>query len=126
MNHRILRVQELLKREISDVINRDFTFDGALVTVNSVDVTPDLKQAHVFIGVVVGRKKGVAGEESVIDRLNKRHGFIQKRMKGRVVLKYTPVLSFRLDKSVERGVHIVDLLNRIEVPEDTPEGAGED
>ncbi|CAN5392359.1 30S ribosome-binding factor RbfA [soil metagenome] len=120
MKHRILRVCELLKREVSEVISRDFAFDGALVTVNSVDVTPDLKQAHVFVGVVAGRKKGLAGEQSVIDRLNKGHGFIQNRMRGRVILKYTPKLHFRLDRSVERGMQIVDLLESIEVPEDAP------
>ena len=44
MKHRLLRVNELLKRELSIAITREITFDGALVTVNQVDVTPDLKQ----------------------------------------------------------------------------------
>ena len=47
MKHRLLRVNELLKRELSTIITREITFAGVLVTVNQVDVTPDLKHAHL-------------------------------------------------------------------------------
>ncbi len=48
MKHRLLRVNELLKRELSGIITRELNFEGALVTLNQVDVTPDLKHAHVL------------------------------------------------------------------------------
>jgi len=44
MKHRLLRVNEVVKRELSTIITRDMTFEDALVTVNDVDVTPDLKR----------------------------------------------------------------------------------
>ena len=52
MKHRLLRVNELLKRELSTIITREITFDGVLVTVNQVDVTPDLKHAHAYVSVL--------------------------------------------------------------------------
>ena len=52
MKHRLLRVNELLKRELSSIITREISFDGALVTLNQVDVTPDLKHAHAYISVL--------------------------------------------------------------------------
>ena len=55
MKHRLLRVNELLKRELSSIITREITFDGALVTLNQVDVTPDLKHAHAYVSVL-GKK----------------------------------------------------------------------
>ena len=48
MKHRQLRVNELVKRELSSTIAREINFEGALVSINAVDVAPDLKSAHVF------------------------------------------------------------------------------
>ena len=45
MSRRTDRVNELLKREISGVLQRDFEWDGSLVTVNAVEVSQDLKDA---------------------------------------------------------------------------------
>lgn len=109
MSRRCDRVNELLKREISAVVQRDFEFPGRLVTVNDVEVTQDFKEAKVWIGVL-----GEGGAGEVLDRLNGQHGFIQKKVMKRVVLKSTPVLDFRLDDSAARGVGIVRLLEEID------------
>ena len=74
MKHRLLRVNELLKRELSIAITRELTFDGALVTVNQVDVTPDLKSAHVFVSVL-GSEKPFA----VIEKLEENRVMLQTR-----------------------------------------------
>lgn len=121
MTRRCDRVNELLKREISAVLQRDFEFPGRLVTVNEVEVTQDFKDAKVWVGVL---GEGDAGE--VLDRLNGQHGFIQNKVMRRVVLKSTPVLDFRLDDSVARGVDIVRLLEEIEkLPTAPPADPGE-
>ena len=52
MKHRLLRVNELLKRELSSLIAREITFENALVTINQVDVTSDLKSAHVYVSIL--------------------------------------------------------------------------
>jgi ribosome-binding factor A len=49
----------------------------------------------------------------VLEKLNHDHGSIQKKVSKRVVLKSTPVLSFRHDGSAERGVEIVNLLDEV-------------
>ncbi len=116
MSRRIDRVNELLKREISSVLQRDFEWHGSLVTVNAVEVSQDLKDAKVFVGIMGG------SEEKVISRLNGEHGFIQGRVMKRVVLKHTPVLRFMGDDSVVRGVDIVNLLDEVaELPTAPPE-----
>ena len=121
MSRRTDRVNELLKREISAVLQRDFEFDGSLVTVNAVEVTNDLKEGRVFVGVLGGNESGV------INRLNDQHGFIQGRVMKRVVLKNTPVLRFVQDDSVERGVDIVNLLDEVaELPTAPPEEEAEE
>lgn len=108
MNHRLDRINELLKREISVVVQRDYEWSGVLVTINDVEVTQDLKEAKVWVGVLGG------SSEPVIEKLNHERGHIQSRVMKRVVLKSTPVLSFRHDASAERGVGIVNLLDEVD------------
>ena len=114
------RVNELLKREISSVLQRDFEWKGLLVTVNSVEVSQDLKDARVYVGVLGGH------EERGIGRLNGERGSIQGRVMKRVVLKNTPVLRFIGDDSVVRGVDIVNLLDEVaELPVAPPQEDGD-
>jgi len=114
MSQRLLRVRELLKRELSVLINRDFEFGGALVTISDVDVTPDLRQGHVFVSALGANGR----EQEIIDKLNAAHGQIQNKLTKRVILKYTPNLRFQYDDSIRRGVDVVSLINEIDIPEE--------
>ncbi len=105
-----------MKREISAIVQRDYEFRNCLVTVNAVETTQDLKEAKVHISVLGGYSK------NVLEKLNHDHGAIQKKVMKRVVLKSTPVLRFVTDKSVERGVDIVNLLDEVaKIPTAPPE-----
>ncbi len=108
MKHRLLRVNEVLKRELSATIARDITFEKGLVTVNQVDVTPDLKNAHVFVSVL-----GANGT-SVIERLEAHRVALQSDLAKHVVLKYTPHLIFHLDDSIARGTRVIEILQEID------------
>src|ERR1700716_2094436 len=89
MKHRLLRVNELLKRELSSIITREISFDGALVTLNQVDVTPDLKHAHAYVSVL-----GVKERTAVIEKLEENRVVLQTALAKSVTLKYTPHLVF--------------------------------
>lgn len=115
MSRRLDRVNELLRREIGSVIQKDYEWHNRLVTVSGVEVTQDLKEGKVWIGVLGGD----AG--SVIVKLNKEHGAIQSKVMKRVVLKSTPVLRFHHDASAERGVDIVNLLEEVDKLPKAPE-----
>lgn len=119
MSLRLTRVNELLKREIGAVVQRDYEWTGALVSVSGVEATQDLKEAKVWIGILGGN---VA---EIIDKLRRDRGSIQTKVMKRVVLKSTPVLDFRHDGSAERGVDIVNLLEEVDklpkAPEEEPE-----
>ena len=121
MSNRLERVNELMRRELGQVIQRDYEWHGKLVTVSAVEVTQDLKEAKVWISVLGG------DAQSVIDRLNREHGSLQKKVMRRVVLKSTPVMHFRHDASAARGVEIVNLLQEVDqlpkAPETDPESS---
>ena len=116
MKHRQLRVNEVVKRELSGIITRDIRFDGALVTIHDVDVTPDMKSAHVFVSIL-----GSATAASVINKLEEHRVALQTELSRRVVLKYTPHLVFHLDTSIERGARVIEIMQEIETPADDSE-----
>ena len=111
MKHRLLRVNELLKRELSTIITREITFDAVLVTVNQVDVTPDLKHAHVYISVL-----GKENLAAAMAKLEENRIVLQTALAKSVVLKYTPQLVFHFDDSIERGARVFEILRQIEKP----------
>ena len=110
MKNRLIRVRELLQRELGAILARDHAFPNVLVTVNDVDITPDLKHAYVYIGVIGPEHKA----EHVVEVLNHQHGDLQSRVSKRVILKNTPRFHFRLDHSVERGVRITHIMDTID------------
>lgn len=122
MSQRIKRVSELLKRELSSVLEKHYRFDGVILTVHDVEATPDLKQSFAYIGVL---GTGIS-KEFVIEKLNKNRGAIQREVHKRIVMKNSPQIFFRLDQSVERGVRILNAIDSLPPPADTlPEGEEE-
>ncbi len=116
MSRRLDRVNELLRREIGAILQKDYEWKNLLVTISEVEVTQDLKEGKVWTSVLGGD----AGP--VISKLNKEHGSIQAKVMKRVVLKSTPVLRFHHDSSASRGVEIVNLLEEVEkLPKAPPE-----
>src|SRR6266566_822133 len=103
MKHRLLRVNEVLKRELSGIITREMKFEAGLVTINQVDATSDLKNAHVFVSVL-----GTVGA-SVINQLEAHRAALQSAVAKHVVLKYTPHLVFHLDDSNERDAKFAEI-----------------
>jgi ribosome-binding factor A len=110
MKHRLLRVNELIKRELSSLITREITFENALVTINQVNVTSDLKSAHVYVSVLG------AGRIEAMNKLEENRAMLQADLSRHVILKYTPHLIFHLDDSVERGARVIEILQEIETP----------
>ncbi len=109
MSKRLLRVNELLKRELGNYISREFDFQGALISVHGVEITPNLKQAKVFVGVI-GDDKAI---NVAIDKLNHNRVAMQSYIGKRVTMKFTPRLEFLADDSIERGVRVLSLLEEI-------------
>lgn len=109
MKHRMLRVNEVIKRELSGIVTREITFEGSLVSINRVDVSSDLKSAHVFVSVL-GPETG----ESVMNKLEKHRPALQSELAKRVTMKFTPHLLFHLDESIARGSRVVEILQQID------------
>lgn len=123
MSQRLDRVNELMKRELSTVLERGYRFEGVVLTIHEVVTAPDLRQASVWVGVL-GRAHD---EAAMIEKLNKEKGNIQRELYKRVKLKHSPQLLFRLDKSIERAVSLINTLDNLPapLPDEEPPSAAE-
>lgn len=115
MKHRLERVNEVIKRELSEIISREINFSAQiLVTLHAVDITADLRQCHVFVSVI-GKTEQKA---RVLAELEEHRGTLQRELARRIVLKYTPHLNFKLDNSIERGSRVLEIMQDLERPRD--------
>jgi len=110
---RLVRVNELLKREVAEDLYRNFAgsdFDAAAITVTRVECAADLRDAKVFVSIFGHEDE----RDRMISYLNRHRQEIIRLMLKRVKLKYTPRLHFILDESIEGGDHILSLLAEME------------
>jgi ribosome-binding factor A len=111
VKNRIARLNSLLKEVISEVIMRDVKNPGVntLITVTQVSVTKDLHHATVSISVIGSQEE----KDKTLEALESAAGFIAVQASKKVVLRYFPNLSFKLDTSVDQHMRIDALLGQI-------------
>jgi len=110
-SHRIERVNTLIRREISDLIQQQLK-DPRLdefVAVTEVSTSSDLKHAKVYISSMGGRQE----EERILKILNSAAGFLRTALAKRTTMRYTPELNFIWDSSIEHGDKILRLLDQV-------------
>jgi ribosome-binding factor A len=109
--NRIKRLSHLMARNISDVIRYDMKDPNlGFISVTDVTVASDMATAKVFISVLVD---DMSAREETVSRLNRAAGFIRARLNEKMTIKRTPLLIFVLDTSIERGVRVSSLIDRV-------------
>lgn len=113
---RMRRINEVLREVVGAAIAGELSDPRiGFVTVTSVETSPDLRTAKVFVSVL-----GDSDErEATLEGLRSSHGVIQSRIAAETRMKRTPTLTFRYDDTIEQGVRISELL---EEEEDEDEG----
>ena len=107
---RIEKVNEMMKREISDVLRKEVQDPRvSFVTITGVNVSPDLHLARVNYSVLGGQAK-VAGTQTA---LNNASGYIRRIIGQRITLRYTPKIEFIYDESIEYSARIHQTLEDI-------------
>ena len=110
MSNRTLRVNELIQREISDILRKRYQSEAVAITVSEVRVSPDLRDARVFVAIV-------GDEETATQKLRwlrTKAVEIRAEVSRRIVLKYLPKFEYILDHSAIKGARILNLLDQIE------------
>lgn len=120
---RSTRVAELLKRELSQLIDQMLRkTDQPLLSVTEVTLTNDLRYAKVFVSSLAGSEN----KDEALSRLNKVSKKLRSALSQRVSLRAVPELSFRYDDSIEHGMKIEAILNSINRKDESTDTASND
>jgi len=117
LSQRVLRVGELIRHALANMLTRgevhDPTLESHMITVPEVRMSPDLRQATVYVMPLGG--KDVA---EVVAALERNKKFLRGEIARRVNLKFAPEIRFRADERFDEAERIEKLLRTPEVQRD--------
>jgi ribosome-binding factor A len=123
-SQRALRVGELIRHAVSDMLTRgevhDPILEGHLVTVPEVRMTADLRLATIYVMPLGGRDSA-----EVLEALNRNSRFLRGEIAHRVNLKFSPEVRFRIDERFDEAERIEKLLRTPAVQRDLDKGEGD-
>jgi len=116
---RTARVNQVLREVVADALERLSDIDDRLrlITVTSVDTTPDLSRATVYLSSI---------SDDAAEALADQRVSLQRQIGRQVRLKRTPLLDFAADPAVAHGLQVEEILRRIHTsPPPDPHGVGD-
>lgn len=110
LSYRPERLAEAIKKEISEIL-RDELKDPRVgfATITLVEVSADLRYAKIYVSVYGTPEE----QKSTIGTLQKAQNFLRSELGRRIRLRYTPEITFRLDRSIDRGTRVIKLLEEV-------------
>ena len=121
-----MRKNSVKNRKVNDVVMRELAQIlreikdprvSPMTSVLEVEVAPDLKNCKVWLSVLGSAEDG----KRTMEGIRSASGFIRTELAHRVNLRNTPELHFILDDSIAYGAHILELINHLDIPEDSDE-----
>ena len=121
-SNRIGRINEEIQRELSDLLRtvKDPRVQKTMVSVTRVETTADLHYAKVWVSVY---DKEQAKE--VLKGLKSSGGYLRHELANRLSLRHTPELVWTEDHSITYGARILDILSKLDIPEEDDEADDE-
>ena len=111
-NYRGGRINEEVRREVSNIIQNEIKDPRltAMVSVTAVKVTKDLRYAKVFVSIL---GKDEEEKNNTFTALKNASGYIRKEIGIRINLRLNPQIIFELDDSISYGMHIEELIHKV-------------
>ena len=117
------RINEEIQRELSDLLRelKDPRVHKTMLSITRVETTPDLRYAKIYVSLLDKEytKETLAG-------LKSSAGYLRRELGRSLQLRYTPELQWQADDSITHGAHILELLSRLEISEDSDDEAADD
>ena len=122
-SNRIGRINEEIQRELSDLLRelKDPRVHKTMLSITRVETTPDLRYAKIYVSLLDKEytKETLAG-------LKSSAGYLRRELGRSLQLRYTPELQCQADDSITHGAHILELLSKLEISEDSDDEAADD
>ena len=112
MSNRTVRVNELIQRELNDILRRHYQTEAVAVTISEVRVSPDLREARAFVAIVGDDETA----EAKLRWIRTQANAIRTELGRRIVLKFLPRMEYVLDRTAIRGARILQVLDEIAPP----------
>jgi len=111
MTQRKDKVSERIKQEVSTILHDEIKDPRiGFITITKVDLTQDLRFAKVFYSVLGGDDKEIDAKEGLDSALK----YIRKHLGDKLKIRYTPDITFKLDKSSEHSLKMAEIFDKIE------------
>ena len=122
MSRRLLKAAEAIRGVVSMAILTEVRDPRVKnVTVVGVEVLPDMKSAKVFVSIMGSEKEQQLG----LSGLQHSAGFLQKKIAERIETRYTPRLTFVLDKGVKNSLEVNRILREVLPPNPNDDSSSE-
>jgi ribosome-binding factor A len=109
MGQRNLRVNVLVKQEVSQLLHTRYQGQTVFITITDVSVSPDLRSGRVYYSVLGGDEE----KKRASKFFHQNAHDIRTHLGKKIVLKYLPILKYHYDDSIARGVEIIELIDRV-------------
>jgi ribosome-binding factor A len=124
-SQRALRAGELVRHALAEILSRgevhDPVLEGHLITVPEVRMSPDLRQATIYVMPLGGRD-----EKDVLAALERNKKFLRGEIARRINLKFAPDIRFRIDERFDEAERIEKLLRTPAVQRDLHKDGDDD
>ena len=107
MSNRTVRINELIQRELNDILRRHYQTESVSITVTEVRISTDLRDGKVFVAII-------GDEEFVLHRmawLRRQARDIREELARRITLKFLPNLSYSIDETTPRSAKVLQMLD---------------
>ena len=119
---RIDRISEEVRREVDAIIREEVNDPRVAGTfsITRAEVTRDLRYAKIYVSVLEEDKR-----EPMMKALKSASGFIRRELGKRMLIRYSPAMTFVSDENIAYGVHIAEVLRKAQESEESTHGEGE-
>ena len=111
MPHRIKKVNQLIREEIAEMLQRhikDPRLSG-LISVTEVETSPDLRYAKIYVSCICNEDE----KKEILQGLTSASSYIRGELSRNLRLRRIPEISFCWDESIARGARIIELIDKV-------------
>ncbi|HZS78781.1 MAG TPA: 30S ribosome-binding factor RbfA [Ktedonobacteraceae bacterium] len=109
--HRQEKLGELITSELSDLLRTRMKDPRVgFVSITRVEVSGDYRHAKVYVSVMGSEEE----QASTMQALKHATGFLRHELASRLTLRFTPELVFKLDRGIEQGTRILEIIRELE------------
>ena len=107
MSNRTIRINELIHRELNDILRKHYQTEAVSITVTEVRIATDLRDGKVFVAII--------GDDDALIRqlawLRRQARDIREELARRITLKFLPKLVYAIDETTPRSAKVLQMLD---------------